>query len=112
VILPIINQIQNIKKKKAGTGHGGTVDLSSGIAVGLTKGFRGVKKRKTTVRPSYTKGIRGKRTVLVKEIIREVAGQAPYEKRLAELLRNKLEKRALKLAKKKVGTHGRAKKRR
>lgn len=40
----------------------------------------------------------------VREIIREVAGIAPYEKRLMELLKVGKDKRALKLAKKKVST--------
>ena len=39
---------------------------------------------------------------MVRELIREVAGFAPYEKRLMELLKVGKDKRALKLAKKKV----------
>lgn len=39
---------------------------------------------------------------LVKEVIADVAGHAPYERRVMELLRNGLDKRALKLAKRKV----------
>ena len=38
----------------------------------------------------------------VKSIIREVAGFAPYEKRIMELLRNSKDKRAKKFTKKKV----------
>ena len=38
----------------------------------------------------------------VRDIIREVAGQAPYEKRIVELLKVGRDKRALKVAKKKV----------
>ena len=38
----------------------------------------------------------------VRDIIREVAGQAPYEKRIVELLKVGKDKRALKVAKKKV----------
>lgn len=44
----------------------------------------------------------GKRIKFVREIVREVAGLAPYEKRLTELLKVGRDKRALKLAKKKV----------
>ena len=40
----------------------------------------------------------------VRDIIREVAGQAPYEKRIVELLKVGKDKRALKVAKKKVCT--------
>ena len=39
---------------------------------------------------------------VVREVVKEVAGLAPYEKRIAELLRIGKDKRALKYAKKKV----------
>jgi large subunit ribosomal protein L36e len=48
----------------------------------------------------------------VRDIIREVAGQAPYEKRVIELLKNGRDKRALKVCKRKLGTHLRAKRKR
>ncbi len=35
--------------------------------------------------------------------MRDVSGFAPYERRILELLRNGIEKRAMKVAKKKVG---------
>ena len=40
--------------------------------------------------------------MIVKEVIREVTGYAPYEKRILELLRNGLDKKALRLAKRRV----------
>jgi large subunit ribosomal protein L36e len=40
--------------------------------------------------------------VFVRNIIREVAGFAPYEKRIMELLRNSKDKKARKLTKKRV----------
>ena len=43
-----------------------------------------------------------KRVKLVRDIVREVAGQAPYEKRIMELLKVGRDKRALKVAKRKV----------
>lgn len=48
----------------------------------------------------------------MKNLIREVAGFAPYERRITELLKVGKDKRALKVAKRKLGTHKRAKKKR
>ncbi len=45
-----------------------------------------------------------KRVKFVREIVREVAGLAPYEKRVTELLKVGKDKRALKLCKKKVSS--------
>ena len=39
---------------------------------------------------------------MVRELVKEVCGQAPYEKRMIELLRVQKDKRALKFAKKRV----------
>ena len=46
-----------------------------------------------------------KRVKFVREIVREVAGLAPYEKRVSELLKVGKDKRALKLCKKKASIH-------
>jgi large subunit ribosomal protein L36e len=53
-----------------------------------------------------------KRMNFIRGLIREVAGFAPYEKRITELLKVGKDKRALKVAKRKLGTHRRAKKKR
>ena len=53
-------------------------------------------------RISRRKGLLSKRTAFVREIVKEVAGLAPYERRVIELLRNSKDKRARKLAKKRV----------
>ena len=44
----------------------------------------------------------GKRVKMIRDLVRDVAGSAPYEKRLMELLKVGRDKRALKLAKRKV----------
>ncbi len=48
----------------------------------------------------------GKRVKFVRDLIKEVAGLAPYEKRIIELLKVGKDKRALKVAKKKVSSLG------
>mmetsp|Transcript_76582 Transcript_76582/g.106347 ORF Transcript_76582/g.106347 Transcript_76582/m.106347 type:complete len:99 (-) Transcript_76582:68-364(-) len=78
------------------------------IAVGLNKGYT-VTRRATRARPSRRKGLQGKRRAIAREVAREVCGFAPYEKRMMELLRNNLDKRAMRLCKRKIGTHQRAK---
>ncbi|KAK4116451.1 ribosomal protein L36e [Canariomyces notabilis] len=80
----------------------------SGIAQGLNKGHK-TTPRVTKQRPARTKGHLSKRTQFVRSIVKEVAGLAPYERRVIELLRNGKDKRARKFSKKKLGTFGRAK---
>ncbi|KAH9825388.1 60S ribosomal protein L36 [Teratosphaeria destructans] len=84
------------------------VKQKSGIAVGLNKGHQ-LTPRTPAARISRRKGHLSKRTAFVREVVKEVAGLAPYERRVIELLRNSKDKRARKLAKKRLGTFGRAK---
>jgi len=89
----------------------------TGIAAGLNKGFITTKHNKKKTKPSTFRSEQRthKRVQLVREIVREVAGFAPYEKRVLELLRigsAATQKRALKFAKKKLGTHKRGKNKR
>eukprot|EP00008_Paramoeba_atlantica_P005672 CAMPEP_0201474778 /NCGR_PEP_ID=MMETSP0151_2-20130828/217_1 /ASSEMBLY_ACC=CAM_ASM_000257 /TAXON_ID=200890 /ORGANISM="Paramoeba atlantica, Strain 621/1 / CCAP 1560/9" /LENGTH=104 /DNA_ID=CAMNT_0047854679 /DNA_START=40 /DNA_END=354 /DNA_ORIENTATION=- len=77
------------------------------IAVGLKRGHV-VKRNALPPRPSRSKGKLTKRGRVAKEVIRDVAGYAPYEKRMMELLRNRLDKRALRFAKRRIGSHRRA----
>ncbi|CAB38606.1 60S ribosomal protein L36-A [Schizosaccharomyces pombe] len=82
--------------------------MAPGLVVGLNKG-KTLTKRQLPERPSRRKGHLSKRTAFVRSIVREVAGFAPYERRVMELIRNSQDKRARKLAKKRLGTLKRAK---
>jgi len=87
---------------------------STGISVGLKKGYP-VTKRTAAVRPSQTKGRLSKRVKDVRDLIGEVVGLAPYEKRLLDMLKTggaSSEKRMYKFAKRRLGTHKRAQKKR
>ncbi|CAO3695536.1 hypothetical protein G6F56_000789 [Rhizopus delemar] len=85
------------------------VAAKSGIAVGINKGHI-TARRELKAKPSNKIGAESKRGAFVKSIVREVAGFAPYERRLMELIKNSKDKRAKKLCKAKVGTFLRAKK--
>eukprot|EP01099_Mayorella_cantabrigiensis_P002881 TRINITY_DN229_c0_g1_i4.p1 TRINITY_DN229_c0_g1~~TRINITY_DN229_c0_g1_i4.p1 ORF type:complete len:111 (-),score=31.30 TRINITY_DN229_c0_g1_i4:156-488(-) len=81
------------------------------IAVGLKRGHP-VSKRTLQKRPSSRKGVVTKRARFTRDLIRDVVGFAPYERRIIELVRNGLDKRALRFAKKRIGTHTRGKRKR
>nr|AAX48870.1 L36 [Suberites domuncula] len=81
------------------------------MAVGLKKGHK-VTKVQQKERPSRRRGFLSKRVKFVRDLVREVCGQAPYEKRMLELLKVQRDKRALKFAKKRLGGHRRGKKKR
>ena len=81
----------------------------SGIAIGMNERGHVTTKRELKPTPSYRKGKLQKRVQFVREIVKEVVGLAPYEKRVVELLKVGKEKRALKLLKAKLGTHKRGK---
>ncbi|OZJ03382.1 hypothetical protein BZG36_04486 [Bifiguratus adelaidae] len=85
------------------------VTQRTGLAVGINKGHI-TTRRELKVKPSYKKGKLGNRTKFVRDLVREVCGFAPYERRVMELLKNSKDKRARKLAKKRLGTFVRAKK--
>lgn len=89
------------------------MENKSGIFVGLNKGFIVTKPKVNTrkLKPSYTKGKLGKRVSLIREVIREACGLAPYERKMLELIRTGIaikEKRAVKLARRRLGTQKRA----
>ncbi|XP_068959811.1 large ribosomal subunit protein eL36-like [Petaurus breviceps papuanus] len=82
------------------------------MAVGLNKGHK-VMKNVSKLRHCRRRGCLTKHTKFVRDMIREVCGFAPYERRAMELLKVSKDKRALKfIKKKKVGTHIRAKRKR
>ncbi|KAI4602749.1 60S ribosomal protein L36 [Pestalotiopsis sp. 9143b] len=80
----------------------------TGLSVGINRGHK-TTSRVVKPRISRTKGHLSKRTAFVRDVVKEVSGLAPYERRCIELLRNSKDKRARKLAKKRLGTFGRAK---
>eukprot|EP00597_Dinobryon_sp_UTEXLB2267_P000957 CAMPEP_0170062156 /NCGR_PEP_ID=MMETSP0019_2-20121128/3483_1 /TAXON_ID=98059 /ORGANISM="Dinobryon sp., Strain UTEXLB2267" /LENGTH=106 /DNA_ID=CAMNT_0010268223 /DNA_START=41 /DNA_END=361 /DNA_ORIENTATION=- len=87
---------------------------SSGIAVGLKKGYP-VEKKEKVPRPSQAKARLSKRTRMVRDLVSEVVGLSPYEKRLLDMLKTggaSSEKRMYKFAKRRLGTHRRALKKR
>ncbi|KAG8225396.1 hypothetical protein J437_LFUL004596 [Ladona fulva] len=90
------------------------------MCVGLNKGHKTTKivvsknkqDKRHKLRPSRLKGLQTKHTKFVRDLIREVCGHAPYEKRAMELLKVSKDKRALKFLKRRLGTHIRAKRKR
>jgi len=82
------------------------------MAVGLKKGHKVTPNTTRKPRPSTRKGMQTKHAKFVRDLVREVCGFAPYEKRAMELLKISKDKRALKFCKKKLGTHLRGKRKR
>ncbi|KAG8456939.1 hypothetical protein KFE25_012625 [Diacronema lutheri] len=85
------------------------VVAKTGIAVGKNRGHVTTKRAIPASKQTGKSKNRPKGVQVVKDIVREVCGFAPYERRLQELLKVGKEKRALKLAKSKLGSHKRAK---
>eukprot|EP00095_Tigriopus_kingsejongensis_P009708 maker-scaffold115_size343722-snap-gene-2.19 protein:Tk09708 transcript:maker-scaffold115_size343722-snap-gene-2.19-mRNA-1 annotation:"60s ribosomal protein l36" len=81
------------------------------ICVGLDKGHK-TTPNTLKKRPANSKGKLSNHTKFVRDLVREVAGFAPYERRAMELLRISKDKRCLKFLKKRIGNHIRAKRKR
>merc|ERR1712065_32966 len=79
---------------------------------GLKKGHKVTKYTQKSQAPQKSIGKLGKRTKFVRDVVREVTGFAPYERRCIELLRIGADRRALKFCKKRLGTHARGRKKR
>ncbi|XP_041370790.1 60S ribosomal protein L36-like [Gigantopelta aegis] len=83
------------------------------MAVGLHKGHKVTKMIEGRQnRPSRRKGKQTKHAKFVRDLVREIVGFAPYERRCQELLRISKDKRALKFCKRRLGSHLRAKRKR
>merc|ERR1712154_683645 len=85
------------------------------LAIGPNKGHKITKNegnQQRKYRPSRRKGVATKHARFVRELVREITGFAPYERRCQELLRISKDKRALKFCKKRLGSHIRAKRKR
>ncbi|CAK8671809.1 large ribosomal subunit protein eL36-like [Clavelina lepadiformis] len=81
------------------------------MVVGLNKGHK-VTKNPQKPRQSRRRGRLTKKSKFVRDLVREVTGFAPYERRCIELLRIGKDKRALRFCKKRLGSHIRAKRKR
>lgn len=86
--------------------------MAKGLAIGLNKGHI-VTSIET---PSWVPGkAPRKRVTLIRKVVKEITGKSAYEKKIIELLKQKKansSKKAYKLAKKSLGTHKRALKKR
>jgi large subunit ribosomal protein L36e len=90
---------------------------STGIAVGKYHGHIVQKRDVSKTRQARVKGTKenGKKIKAVRALIAEVSGLAPYEKKLLDMLKifgTSADKKMYKQAKKRLGTHKRALKKR
>lgn len=59
----------------------------SGLVWGINRGHQ-TERRVLAPRPATRKGRAGERIKVIRSVVREVAGFAPYERRAMELIRN------------------------
>ena len=86
----------------------------SGLFVGLNKGHV-VKTVPARKRPVLRKGRLANRSKAIREVMRDVCGFSPLDKKMLEMIRTGIaskEKKAVKIARQKIGTHLRAQQRR
>lgn len=78
----------------------------------MVKKATGKIKPKYVAKDSYSMTLSSSRHAMVREVMKEVAGFAPYERRIIELIKIGTAatlKRSLKFAKARLGTHRRGK---
>ena len=83
--------------------------MAKGLAVGLNRGYV-VSSIELPSKVGKNKNPR-KRVHLIRKVIAEISGKAPYERKILELLKQSkanANKKAYKMAKKSLGTHKRA----
>jgi large subunit ribosomal protein L36e len=86
--------------------------MAKGLAVGLNKGHivSSIEVPSTSVSTNPRK-----RVTIIRKVIAEIAGRSPFERKIIELLKQKKansSKKAYKLAKRSLGSHKRATKKR
>ena len=89
------------------------MEQKTGLFVGLNHGFVITKpaKNATKAKIATRKGKLGKRVAAVRQVIREVVGFTPLERKMMEMIRTGVpakEKRANKLAKARLGSYKRS----
>ena len=81
------------------------------LAVGLHKGFVVTKPKSKRKRPAARKARTSNRVREIRKLIRTVVGLTPFEKKFFEMMKSgveKVESRAFRLAKRRMGTKKRA----
>merc|ERR1711933_517533 len=81
------------------------------ICAGLDKGHK-TTPNTLKPKPSKNKGKQTNHNKFVRDLVRDVTGFSPYERRAMELLRISKDKRCLKFLKKRIGSHVAAKRKR
>ena len=87
----------------------------TGFFVGLNHGFVVTKPQVAAnafkAKKSLSRGKLHKRVKAIREVVREICGLAPYERKMCELIRtgdSKKDKKSIKIAKKRLGSQKRA----
>ena len=87
-----------------------TSDNVQSFAIGLNKGFV-VNKIEKVDRPSQRKSKTSNRVREIRKVMRSVCEMSPFEKKVLEMFKtgiSKVQKRAFKIIKKRLGTRARA----